>query len=139
MIPDSLARQFLIKNKHFISISAIEEDLGITGKSLFKWIVGKRPLPDKWNKPLFEYLFPMVDESNKTHQRMYKFDTVIVLDSNHILPEFKDVKAENLRKHHFPQSYFINADVVYFQYINCRQRESCVSIFSVYMNRWKNS
>jgi hypothetical protein len=72
MIADSLARQFLLKYKHIIRISVIEDDLGITGKSIYKWIIGKKPLPDKWSEPLFKYLYPMLDENSKVQNRHFQ-------------------------------------------------------------------
>lgn len=66
----------------------IEDDLGITGKSIYKWIIGKKPLPDRWNAPLFEYLYPMLDAKSKVHQEKYSCDKVVVVDNSHLLPEF---------------------------------------------------
>ncbi|MCE7056263.1 hypothetical protein LZF95_16390 [Algoriphagus sp. AGSA1] len=34
MIPESLARQFFVMHKHFLRISAIDDELGISGKLL---------------------------------------------------------------------------------------------------------
>lgn len=85
MIPDSLLRQFLLSKKNFFKISALEQEFGITGKSIERWIKGKRPLPTKWEDPLRKILYPMVDEQNELHKEHYKFDKVVVLEKNHIL------------------------------------------------------
>ncbi|MEB2782814.1 hypothetical protein U3A58_20705 [Algoriphagus sp. C2-6-M1] len=133
MIADSLGRQFLMMHKHLIRISVIEDGLGISGKSLYKWVIGKRPLPDKWEKPLYEYLYPMLDPENEIHMKTFQIDRVVVLEEHHILPRFKDVKKEQLRRFHFSEQYTAGADVVYFRFINRTLRESYISIYSAYI------
>lgn len=132
MIADSLARQFLVIHRHFLRISVIEDELGISGKSLYKWMIGKRPLPDKWEQPLYNYLYPMLDPGNEIHQKTFQEDKVVVLEQHNILPEYQDVKRELLRRIHFPVKYTAGADVVYFRFFNRGLRESYISIYSAY-------
>jgi hypothetical protein len=133
MIVDSLARQFLLKNKHILRISVIEDDLGITGKSIFKWISGKRPLPDKWADPLYEYLYPLLDQKSKVHKQEYVCDKVVVLSLSHVLPEYKHIEKVNLTKSHFSEFVTNGADVIYFRSINKNGNESYLSIYSQYL------
>ncbi|WP_339869755.1 hypothetical protein [uncultured Algoriphagus sp.] len=132
MIADSLARQFLVMHRHFLRISAIEDELGISGKSLYKWMVGKRPLPDRWEQTLYDYLYPMLDPMNEIHQNCFQADKVLVLEQHHILPKYQDIKPELLKRLHFYKEYTAGADVVYFRFINRTQRESYISIYSIY-------
>jgi len=132
MITDSLGRQFLVMHRHFIRISVIEEELGISGKSLYKWMIGKRPLPARWEQPLYEYLYPLVDQSNKVHRKTFQFDRVVVLEHHQILPQFQGLKREQLRMHHFYAKYVAGADVLYFRFYNRTRKESYMTIYSVY-------
>ncbi len=137
MIVDSLARQFLLMHRHFLRISVIEDEVGISGKSIYKWMVGKRPLPDKWEQPIYDYLYPMLDPKNRIHQKSFQSDKVVVLERRHLLPEYQDVKNELLRRLHFPDKYTAGADVVYFRFFNRGLREGYISIYSAYRkNSW---
>lgn len=135
MIADSLARQFLLKYRHIIRISVIEDDLGITGKSIYKWIIGKKPLPDKWSDPLFEYLYPMLDAHSNVHQKIYLYDKVVVVDRSHVLPEFQHIQKENLKKIHFSNFLIKGADVIYFRSTNRNHIDSHLSIYSKYFTK----
>ncbi len=113
----------------------IEDDLGITGKSIYKWIIGKKPLPDKWIDPLFEYLYPMLDANIKVHQKIYLSDKVVVVDSSHVLPEFQDIHKENLKKIHFPNYLTNGADVIYFRSTHRNHIDSHLTIYSKYFTK----
>lgn len=132
MVPDSLVRQFLLCQKPLFSISALQNKLGITGKCIETWMRGKRPLPSKWEQPLKELLYPMVDESNELHHQLYRFDRVVVLEDHQILPEYRHYKYVMLDKRHFPLFLTDGADVVYLKYINLKNQESYRSIYSRY-------
>ena len=101
MIADSLARQFLVLHRHILRIAVIEDELGISGKSLYKWMIGKRPLPDRWERPLFDYLYPMLDTKNKVHQKCFQADKVVVLDQQHILSNYHHIKLKLWKRLHF--------------------------------------
>lgn len=101
MIVDSIYRQFLVSNKYLIRISTLEDRLGITGKSIHKWVVGKKPLPSKWEEPLKSILFPMVDEQNKFHKMIYKTDKVVVLLESQVLVQFCSLHHSELKLCHF--------------------------------------
>lgn len=133
MIADSMARQFLLKYRHILRISVIEHELGISGKSLYKWMIGKRPLPDRWEQPLYDYLYPMLDPGNEIHQKYFQADKVVVLEQHHILPKYQKIKPGLLKRLHFYKEYTAGADVVYFNYINITHRESYVSVCSTYI------
>jgi|GEM_PF-4933117 len=133
MIADSLARQFLVMQRHLLRISLIEDELGISGKSLYKWMIGKRPLPDRWEQPLYDYLYPMLDLRNEVHQKSFQADKVVVLEQQHILPKYQHIKPELLKRLHFSGEYTAGADVVYFRFINRTHRESYVSVYSAYI------
>ncbi|MDR7132561.1 hypothetical protein J2X69_004934 [Algoriphagus sp. 4150] len=133
MIVDSLARQFLVMHRHFLRISAIEDELGISGKCLYKWMIGQRALPDRWEQPLYDYLYPMLDPGNEIHLKTYWIDRVVVLEKHHLLPRYQHIKPEMLRRFHFSGQYTAGADVVYFRYSNKMQRESNISVYSVYI------
>lgn len=132
MIADSLARQFLLMHRHILRISVIEDGLGISGKSLYKWMIGGRPLPDHWEQPLYDYLYPMLDPDNRIHRKTYQLDTVVVLEQGQILPEYRGMQRELLKRSHFPPKCTAGAQVVYFRFINKAQRESILSIYSAY-------
>lgn len=110
----------------------MEHELGITGKSIERWIKGKRPLPTKWEAPLREILFPMVDEQNELHQELYQFDKVVVLEECQILNRFKSYHHNLLERQHFPQRLTQNADVVYLKFHNRNGLISYRTIFSRY-------
>ncbi len=133
MVADSLTRQFLLKYRHLIRVSTIEDDLGITGKSIHKWLTGKRPLPEKWEKPLQEYLYPLFDPKNKRVIRELVCDKVVTVESKNILPSFKNLEREMLQKHHFNPMLTSSADVVYFRFVNSHGKEGYLSIYSRYM------
>lgn len=133
MIADSLARQFLVKQRHLLRISLIEDELGISGKSLYKWMIGKRPLPDRWEQPLYDYLYPMLDPENEIHLKTYSIDKVVVLEEHQILSQYQHIKPELLKRLHFSKEYTAGADVVYFRFINRTHRESYVSVYSAYI------
>ncbi len=132
MIADSLARQFLVMHRHFLRISAIEDELGISGKSLYKWMVGKRPLPDHWERPLYDFLYPMLDPGNEIHQKCFQVDKVVVLEEQHMLPEYQNLNPKLIRRTHFQEKYYAGADVVYFRFFNRNLQEACLSIYSAY-------
>ncbi|WP_339867073.1 hypothetical protein [uncultured Algoriphagus sp.] len=132
MVADNVARQFLLTYKHIIRISVIEDDLGITGKSIYKWIIGKKPLPDKWIEPLYKYLYPMLDKDSELHQKLFQVDRVIVLDHSQILPEFQGIQKENLNLSHFSTLLTKNADVIYFRSIHRNHINSHLTIYSKY-------
>ena len=50
------ALTWLKKNARFLSISAIEKEIGCPATTIQKFVDGKRNLPLKWQKPLFEFL-----------------------------------------------------------------------------------
>lgn len=47
---------WLKKNARFLSISAIEKEIGCPATTIQKFVDGKRTLPLKWQKPLFDFL-----------------------------------------------------------------------------------
>jgi len=133
MIADSLARQFLVMQRHLLRISLIEDELGISGKSLYKWMIGKRPLPDRWEQPLYDYLYPMLDPENEIHLKTYSTDKVVVLEEHQVLSQYQQIKPELLKRLHFSREYTAGVDVVYFRFINRTHRESYVSVYSAYI------
>ena len=132
MIVDSIYRQFLISNRSLIRISTLEDKLGITGKSIHKWVVGKKPLPYKWEEPLKNILFPMVDEQNKVHKVVFNTDKVVFLLESQVLVQFRSLHHSELKLSHFSKRLFKDADVVYLKYLNSFSNYSFRSIFSVY-------
>ncbi|WP_339757424.1 hypothetical protein [Algoriphagus aquimarinus] len=137
MIADSLARQFLVSHRHFLRISVIEDELGISRKSLYKWMIGKRPLPDRWEQPLYDFLYPMLDPKNKVHQKCFKTDKMVVLEQKHLLSKYQHVKPELLQRSHFSETHTVGADVIYFRFVNRTKRESSISVYSTYIkNSW---
>lgn len=47
---------WLIENKKFIKIRAIENELGMPDSTLIKHINGSQKMSDKWEKPLTKFL-----------------------------------------------------------------------------------
>jgi hypothetical protein len=48
--------EWIIKNKSFLSIRAIEQHLGIPDSTLSKAVNGSQKFPKKWEKPLKNFI-----------------------------------------------------------------------------------
>lgn len=46
----------LRKNKNYLSIRAIEKELGMPDSTLIKAVNGVQKLPDKWKQPLDDFI-----------------------------------------------------------------------------------
>lgn len=132
MIADSLTRQFLISKKSILNISKIEDNLGMPSRSLYKWIIGKRPLSEKWHEPLTNFLFPMLDPQNDKHISNYQFDKVLVLTEEHLKHQFKAYKTDFLRIHHFEHSLINSSDIVYYNFTTKTKLDAYKSLYSKY-------
>lgn len=128
MIADSLLRQFLFSKKHLIRISVLEQELGITGKSIEHWIKGKRPLPSNWEEPLRNLLYPMVNEDSEEHNKLYQFDRVVVLENDQVFEQYKSLPNVLLDRTHFPLHLTNGAEVVYYKFIS-RNRKVSYGLF----------
>ncbi len=134
MLTDSMARQFLVHYRHILKIASIENDLGITGKSLQKWVVGRRPLPDKWEEPLLAYLYPMLDPLNSVHAGKYQIDNVVTLNQTNVLEKFQRLDKYELQKKHFDPLLTESADVIYFSFQNSSNKQGLIPVYSRYLD-----
>jgi len=50
---------WLIKNKEFLSIRAIEKRIGCPTDTLQKYVRGRQNLPDKWKQPLEDFIMAL--------------------------------------------------------------------------------
>lgn len=101
-------------------------------RSLYKWILGKRPLSEKWHEPLTNYLFPLLDPCNETHISHYQFDKVLVLTEKNLKHQFKNYKTDFLTIHHFKHSDIKTSDIVYYNFTSKNKLDAYKSLYSKY-------
>jgi len=53
---DSKYLNWLLKNKHYVSVNKIEEDLQCPFTTVAQFVAGNRPLSKKWEQPLIDWL-----------------------------------------------------------------------------------
>jgi len=112
---DCLQRQFLMRYRDMFNFKHLERAMKCPENTLSRFVLGKKPLPDKWYPALRDLLMPMCDVYNSLHARTYPTDRVIVVGREHLCPGYEDMPRKKIQLNFFEKKYVKGASVVYFE------------------------
>jgi len=66
---------WLIKNKKFVKIRAIEQELGMPDSTLTKHVNGSQKMADKWTEPLNKFINGFVKSQGGGEKKIRAYST----------------------------------------------------------------